>query len=75
MKMYFSGETNLIFYFGVLQTSLAVAKPSAPGKQSENQEQPSPISVLDRPFVEDETAANVFPHFSKSIQHGTNHIS
>lgn len=50
------------------ETSLVVAKPFAPGKQGENQDQPSPISVLDQPFVEDEGAANVFPHFAKSIE-------
>ncbi|KAK4418464.1 hypothetical protein Salat_2259200 [Sesamum alatum] len=51
------------------ETELTVAKPFAPGNPGD-QEQPSPISVLDEHFEEDECTAKVFPHYAKSDQHG-----
>ncbi|XVF32277.1 hypothetical protein REPUB_Repub17cG0067900 [Reevesia pubescens] len=44
---------------------LSVAKPSMPVHLSENQDQPSPISVLEPPFEEDE---NTIPESSCSIK-------
>jgi hypothetical protein len=36
-----------------LQAGLSVTKPVMPGDMSENQDQPSPISVLEPPFEDD----------------------
>jgi len=37
-----------------LQGGLSVTKPVVPGNMNENQDQPSPISVLEPPFEEDD---------------------
>lgn len=37
-------------------------KPIASGNQGENQDQPSPISVLDSSFGEDEPIEEVYPN-------------
>ncbi|KAG5252275.1 DUF3741 domain-containing protein/DUF4378 domain-containing protein [Salix suchowensis] len=44
---------------------LSVAKPVVPGNMNENQDQPSPISVLEPPFEEDD---NTIPVVSSLIQ-------
>ncbi|KAL9143021.1 hypothetical protein ABFS82_14G208900 [Erythranthe guttata] len=51
-----ASSSNLIFKQGVLtpETQFSVSKPITPG---ENQEQPSPISVLDPPFEENDLTA------------------
>ncbi|XP_022758581.1 uncharacterized protein LOC111305370 isoform X2 [Durio zibethinus] len=48
-----------------VEGGLSVAKPSMPVRISENQDQPSPISVLEPPFEEDE---NTIPESSGSIK-------
>ncbi|KAK6164352.1 hypothetical protein DH2020_001216 [Rehmannia glutinosa] len=52
------------------ETGLAVAEPIASGNTGENQSQPSPISVLNPPFEEDEHTAKVLPHYVKPDQNG-----
>ncbi|PIN17724.1 hypothetical protein CDL12_09605 [Handroanthus impetiginosus] len=52
------------------ETQLSVAKAVASGSPAENQDQPSPISVLDPPFEENEYTAKLFPHNVKPDQHG-----
>ncbi|KAA8543445.1 hypothetical protein F0562_021060 [Nyssa sinensis] len=49
------------------EAGLSVTKPVAPGNPSENQDHPSPISVLEPPFEEDdnttlESSGNIKPH-------------
>lgn len=44
-----------------------MAKPVMPGTMSENQDQPSPISVLEPPFEEDD---NTIPEPSGGIKPG-----
>ncbi|KAK4408191.1 hypothetical protein Sango_0400100 [Sesamum angolense] len=51
-------------------TGLSAAKPTASGNPGENQDQPSPLSVLDPPFEENEHTANVFPHYVNPDRHG-----
>lgn len=48
-----------------LQAGLSLAKPVAPGNAGENQDQPSPISVLEPPFVEDDNTIQEFSRFLK----------
>lgn len=43
---------SFLFYY--LQAGLSLMKPLMPGNASENQDQPSPISVLEPPFEEDD---------------------
>lgn len=38
-----------------MQGGLSVTKPVVPGNMNENQDQPSPISVLEPPFEEDDS--------------------
>lgn len=63
-----SGETSLldlIFKQSMLpsQTEVPLEKPFTLGNPGENQEQPSPISVLDPPFEDNEHMAKLFlPH-------------
>ncbi|KAL0284195.1 UNVERIFIED_CONTAM: hypothetical protein Sangu_2838600 [Sesamum angustifolium] len=49
------------------KTGLAMENPCESGNQGE---QPSPISVLDEHFEEDERKAKVFPHYAKPDQQG-----
>ena len=49
----------------ILQGALSVAKPAMPGNMGENQDQPSPISVLEPPFEEDD---NLVPEPSANIR-------
>lgn len=52
-------------YLYYLQAGLSVTKPVMPGDMSENQDQPSPISVLEPPFEDDnrslEASGNMKP--------------
>ncbi|KAK6937689.1 DUF3741-associated sequence motif [Dillenia turbinata] len=50
------------------EAGLSVTKP--PGNSSENQDHPSPISVLDPPFEEDDSATPEFSGNAKLIQQG-----
>ncbi|KAI3449851.1 hypothetical protein Pfo_006516 [Paulownia fortunei] len=67
-----ASSSNLLGKYGAIspETGLAMAKPIASGNPGENQDQPSPISVLNPPFEEDEHTAKVFPHYVKPDQHG-----
>ncbi|KAL7151692.1 hypothetical protein ABFS83_04G048300 [Erythranthe nasuta] len=67
-----SSSSNLIGELGTIspETGFAAAKPIASGNPGENQEQPSPISVLDSPFGEDEHTEKLFRHCIKPVQHG-----
>ncbi|XP_044503679.1 uncharacterized protein LOC123224172 isoform X2 [Mangifera indica] len=47
------------------EAGLSVSKPLMPGTVNENQDQPSPISVLEPPFEEDD---NTFPESSSNIK-------
>ncbi|KAM5563228.1 hypothetical protein ABKV19_018075 [Rosa sericea] len=47
------------------EAGLSLAKPVAPGNVGENQDQPSPISVLEPPFVEDDNTIQEFSRFLK----------
>ncbi|CAA0815255.1 Protein of unknown function (DUF3741 [Striga hermonthica] len=47
-----------------------VSKSAASGNLCENQEQPSPVSVLDPPFELNERTSTVFPHYVEPDQHG-----
>ncbi|KAL0419685.1 UNVERIFIED_CONTAM: hypothetical protein Sradi_1382000 [Sesamum radiatum] len=62
-------SSNLIGRQGVIspETGLAMENPCESGNQGE---QPSPISVLDEHFEEDERKAKVFPHYAKPDQQG-----
>ncbi|KAL0459330.1 UNVERIFIED_CONTAM: hypothetical protein Slati_0560200 [Sesamum latifolium] len=64
-----ASSSNLIGRQGVIspETGLALANPCESGNQGE---QPSPISVLDEHFEEDERTAEVFPHYAKPDQQG-----
>ncbi|EYU46370.1 hypothetical protein ABFS82_04G048400 [Erythranthe guttata] len=66
-----SSSSNLIGELGTIspETGFAAAKPIASGNPGENQEQPSPISVLDSPFGEDEHTEKLFRHCIKPVQH------
>ncbi|KAK6143979.1 hypothetical protein DH2020_020799 [Rehmannia glutinosa] len=57
--------SNLISKQGVIspETQLSMSKSIAPGNPGENQDQPSPISVLDPPFESNEHTSKVFPHY------------
>ncbi|XP_073155648.1 uncharacterized protein [Henckelia pumila] len=50
------------------ETGLSMRNPTTFGKLSENLDQPSPISVLDRPFEEDQQSATTFAHYVKPDQ-------
>ncbi|KAL0461048.1 UNVERIFIED_CONTAM: hypothetical protein Slati_0732000 [Sesamum latifolium] len=65
-------SSNIIFNQAMVsaETGLSAAKPTASGNPGENQDQPSPISVLDPPFEESEHTANVYPHYVKPDRHG-----
>ncbi|XP_073050663.1 uncharacterized protein [Primulina eburnea] len=52
------------------ETGFSMEKPVASGNSGEYLDQPSPISVLDTPFEEDEHVASVFPHYVKPDRHG-----
>ncbi|KAI3461014.1 hypothetical protein Pfo_017677 [Paulownia fortunei] len=67
-----ASSSNLIFKQGMIspETRFSMPKPIASGNPGENQDQPSPISVLDPPFEENEHAAKVFPHYVKPDRHG-----
>ncbi|XP_050364673.1 uncharacterized protein LOC126783276 [Argentina anserina] len=54
------------------EVGLSLAKPVAPGSVVENQDQPSPISVLEPPFVEDENIIQEFSRFLKPDHLGRN---
>ncbi|KAI4349306.1 hypothetical protein L6164_009911 [Bauhinia variegata] len=54
-----------------LELGLTVSKPTGPGISSENQDQPSPISVLEPAFEEYENAAQEFFHCMKDGQRGS----
>lgn len=47
-----------------------MAKPAAPGNPSESQDQPSPISVLEPPFEEDDNTNLDFSANIKTEQQG-----
>lgn len=60
-----------------MQAELTTAKPLLSGNPSENQDQPSPISVLETPFLEDDLTATEASGNHKPLQHGTlygNHL-
>lgn len=61
--------------FQYLQAELSVSEPIVSGNLNENQDQPSPISVLDPPFEECDHTWKVFPHYGKPDQHGTIYVS
>ncbi|KZV21516.1 hypothetical protein F511_08281 [Dorcoceras hygrometricum] len=52
------------------ETGFFMEKPVASGNSGENLDQPSPISVLDTPFEEDEHVALVFPRYVRPNRHG-----
>ncbi|XP_004292261.1 PREDICTED: uncharacterized protein LOC101294433 [Fragaria vesca subsp. vesca] len=54
------------------EAGLSLAKPVAPGNAGENQDQPSPISVLEPPFVEDDNTIQEFSRFLKPDHLGRN---
>ncbi|XP_075492131.1 uncharacterized protein LOC142530214 [Primulina tabacum] len=66
---YFSNQVGKL---GTLlpETGLSTRNPTTFGKPSENLDQPSPISVLDRPFEDDQHSATTFPHYVKPDQQG-----
>lgn len=53
-----------------VQADLSVAKHLISGIPSENQDQPSPISVLETPFEEDEHMATESSNNKKLEEHG-----
>lgn len=53
------------------EAGLSVAKPVTPGNSSESQDQPSPISVLEPPFEEDDNTNLEFAGNIKTDQQGT----
>lgn len=57
------------------QAGLSLAKPVAPGNVGENQDQPSPISVLEPPFIEDDNTIQEFSRFLKPDLLGTLSLS
>lgn len=61
------------------ETGLSTKNPTSFGNPSENLDQPSPISVLDRTFEEDHHSATRFLHYVKPDQQGlksrVNHVS
>ncbi|XP_011083092.1 uncharacterized protein LOC105165697 isoform X1 [Sesamum indicum] len=65
-------SSNIIFSQAMVsaEIGLSAARPTASGNSGENQDQPSPISVLDPPFEENEHTANMFPHYLKPDRHG-----
>ncbi|GER46088.1 hypothetical protein STAS_23084 [Striga asiatica] len=52
------------------EAQFSVSKSAASGNLSENQDQPSPISVLDAPFELNERTSTVSPHYVEPDQHG-----
>ncbi|XP_073022040.1 uncharacterized protein [Primulina eburnea] len=52
------------------ESGFSMEKPMTSGNSGENLDQPSPISVLDTPFEEDEHVASVFPHYVNTDRHG-----
>ncbi|XP_042048456.1 uncharacterized protein LOC121794383 [Salvia splendens] len=67
-----ASSSNLIFKQGLIspEPDLSMSEPIVSGNLTENQEQPSPISVLDPPFEECGHTTKVFPHYDKPDQHG-----
>ncbi|XP_022874601.1 uncharacterized protein LOC111393336 isoform X2 [Olea europaea var. sylvestris] len=67
-----AASPNIIGQQGITspKSELSVTKSVAPGNRSENQDQPSPISVLDPNFEEDEHAALESSSFVKPDRHG-----
>ncbi|XP_057807753.1 uncharacterized protein LOC131022323 [Salvia miltiorrhiza] len=65
-------SSNLIFKQGLIspEAEFSVSEPNVSGNLTENQDQPSPISVLDPPFEECDRTMKVFPHYGKPDQHG-----
>ncbi|GER32390.1 hypothetical protein STAS_08454, partial [Striga asiatica] len=53
------------------ETKFSVSKPAASGNIGENQDQPSPISVLDPTFELNERTSKVFPRYVEPDPHGT----
>ncbi|GER41153.1 hypothetical protein STAS_17856 [Striga asiatica] len=51
-------------------TKFSVSKPAASGNIGENQDQPSPISVLDPTFELNERTSKVFPRYVEPDPHG-----
>lgn len=54
-----------------MQAGFSVSKHQIYGNRSENQDQPSPVSVLETPFEEDEHTATESSGNSKPEEHGT----
>ncbi|KAH6771290.1 hypothetical protein C2S52_016093 [Perilla frutescens var. hirtella] len=67
-----ASSSNLNFKQGLIspEARLSMSEPITSGNPSENQDQPSPISVLDPPFEECDHTTKVFPHYGKLDQHG-----
>ena len=59
---------SFLFYY--LQAGLSLMKPMMPGIASENQDQPSPISVLEPPFEEDDNITRESSSFVKPADQG-----
>ncbi|KAL8489984.1 hypothetical protein ACS0TY_025764 [Phlomoides rotata] len=68
-----ASPSNLNFKQDVIspETRLYVSEPIASGNPSENQEQPSPVSVLDPPFEEYQHTAKLVPQYVKPDRNGS----
>lgn len=63
-------------YLYYLQAGLSVTKPVMPGYISENQDQPSPISVLEPPFEDDNRSLEAYGNMKPDHQgiHSLTHM-
>ncbi|KAL1559621.1 hypothetical protein AAHA92_09944 [Salvia divinorum] len=67
-----ASSSNLIFKKGQIspESELSVSEPIVYANFTENQDQPSPVSVLDPPFADYDNTKKVFSHNGKPDQHG-----